>query len=557
MLEENIDPDADVDVRRLLNRERKAQELEWMKHHNERQYKRLQRQKKDSNSVRELVKSIVATSEDPANELAEELLFAGSLTHFDALIDSSVSVTSYCRVMEKQVRRTGEEPYRNIVKALKDIHKQTPSSSNLNAHTNLVERRRKLMMRAMMDTEDPKATGHESRQSARNKLDHFIAYKSPQHLADVDDNEEFLLPSEEEDLRLKREEEEKESEQERQRLMEEELERERRSGGRWADGSIHTNMDSGGGIGTRGSTGQSSRQPSKPSTASSGWTTTASAASVESSTLEDHFQEAKENRPAEEGVLPDITLQPGSPAQPQSRGPPRSPSRTLPRSPTGRPVSRAPLGVNIEEMEPWNPIPWEGTLRIPDSPQRELDSAQKNLRERYPPFDGTVDSAALGEALPSLLEEEEWLTRTNQLAEERRQARLNSQKFRKPRKTSRKQVYHPEWGSYDVMRNRWSYIWPQTRQLRGTQEQILPTTSAKIVTVPRTHIALMGSVFDAETFRKTVRKAESHHSLISSRSHTLSNTRRMSSFNMSTASPSLASGSYSLSPSGILRSPVK
>ena len=77
-------------------------------------------------------------------------------------------------------------------------------------------------------------------------------------------------------------------------------------------------------------------------------------------------------------------------------------------------------------------------------------------------------------------------------------------------------VNKPHWQDYDVMTNRWKYLWPQTRQLTGQEEHMLPTGAYDTgVSVPRQHIALQGSIFDAHFFKEKVSRIQSRSGSIS------------------------------------------
>ena len=71
------------------------------------------------------------------------------------------------------------------------------------------------------------------------------------------------------------------------------------------------------------------------------------------------------------------------------------------------------------------------------------------------------------------------------------------------------------------MRNRWDYVWPQTRKLLHPHDQNLPTNTAKSIRINKNHVALRGSIFDANTFHDRVSTAEQKQQTIYSRSRSM------------------------------------
>ena len=192
-----LDHQPRVKLARIKNADRMVEQMEWMKIHNPQKAQKLSYQMESSKVMKDLSASLLKSSEHPDKELAEELIFAGSFKHYDALVETNVSVTSYCRVMEKQVRKTGDDPYRGIMHSvfpdrfgnkkdsepnnnmlttkkpkenlkeylsarrakkittstLKNLPKPTIEDiyGKLSTHTLLTEHRRKVMLRAMLD----------------------------------------------------------------------------------------------------------------------------------------------------------------------------------------------------------------------------------------------------------------------------------------------------------------------------------------------------------------------------------------------------------------------
>ena len=583
---------TNVDVKRVERQQRKRDELHWVKGRNNVVAKRLDRQLKESSTMKGLVASIVRSSPNPANELAEELLFAGSTTHFDALMDSNVSVTSYCRVMEKQVRTTGESPYRSIMSSLRQAKTQpklmakfktksktqtrartkgssstrrsgdgsigsggTKSQVGLTDHTLLTQRRRKLMMRAMMDTMDGEEVDGETRESARSKLDHFIAYRNPQYLADVDDNETFLLESEdtsrnpsvieleemaEQAALLKAKEEEEE--RERERLEEEEYQRrmDALESDAESDGTLTSDEEE------EGEKAQDGNKRTKSGGGDGARKGTAAEGGVKAGT-------------AGEGVLPKLTspineaMAWSRPGTTRSAADQRAASARLMSPPKVGSRSQSPNRATRENADPWNPVRFQDVLRDGRPLSPEAHEKLLTVNENFFPS-SDLEGPELGAELPSLLnEEEERQSTTKALHDSQLHARANSQRRRKPVKAPRVPQFNPEWRNYDVMRNRWNYIWPQTRQLRHEDEQLVPTDTAKMVTLPRNHIALKGSIFDAGTFSERVSDTEKYYSGILSRTNSLTMSKTSAMLSPMHSDSVSTERSFTLDHTGILR----
>jgi hypothetical protein len=470
---------------RFNKAQRKRDEIKWMRHHNGKIADRLERQMKESRVMKDIIGSIMQEALNPAEELAEEMLFSGQAKDFDDIMDANVSTTSYYRVLEQKAEGTGESPYSGIMLALdhmenlalreaemkddsssvsstglsvdtldhmvrkldkkeqKRIQKLKRSSMPksplkkgvlLSPHTVLAERRRKLMMKAMMFNDNTNIG--ESRESARQKLDNFISRKNPDYLAAIDDDSSFMLPSEE-----------------------------------------------------------TSRAPSiTPSY----------------------------NSKVEPLVLPDL-----------------SPSRP----------STAATGVSTKDDDVSDVSSIEDTPRDDELPSIDDEEQERLENER-------IDKEREEKRI-RLEQEENERKRLLQKKEDEEQRRKDKlEKMYVAPTIKDKAVYKPKWTDYDVMRNRWNYIWPQTKELKHEDDQLVPTDTAKIVVVPRGHLALKGSIFDASTFQDTVSRAEEKQQSLHTRS-ILSHSRASSlgrinsrgGWSPSTRSPQ---GSITLSRSGTL-----
>jgi hypothetical protein len=569
-----------------------------MKNRNGKVASRLQRQFNESETMKDLVASIVRTSPDPANELAEELLFAGSATHFDALCDANVSVTSYCRVMEKQVRTSGKSPYNSIMHNITEITKQKNAavvraaasakasaarakaaadkasgetqfrrlmemgrtkakrdspkerkkagSVCLSSHTMLTERRRKLMMLAMMDTMAPEEAGGESREEARDKLDHFIAFKCPENLAHTNADEEWLLDSEDPSRNpsiVELEEQavrdnlsrERQAQEEAEEAAEEEAARELRRRSIEDDSepeSCSSDSDSSDDEETI------KRRMNKKKAKEEPVSVQPDGLLIESNLIGDTWVDTVRPNPQE-------LLSPKEQqmiASSRLMSPPKQPSR-----------SQSPLRASVENANPWNPVRFQDVLRdgrplspeahVPSGPVHEFDFPSNDL-----------DGPRLSSELPSLLSDEEDRVATAKHLRETRMRRANSQKYRKPKQAPRKPMFLPNHGDYDVMRNRWNFIWPQTRQLKHPTDQHVPSSADKVVTLPRGHIALKGSIFEATKFINKVGDNQSHYHSITSRTDSLITPSRHTPMGSMMSGGSVASErSFILGSSGILR----
>ena len=161
---------------RVRRANKHVDKIEWLKMKSPKVAKKLNKRLKDSQVMKDVVRSMMRNSIDPERDLAEEFLFSGSIEDFESIMDANVSVTSYVRNLEKVLRIKGDNPYNDIVKArnkmakkhlpedaksyfilskkLKKKKKSKPKETQLSSHTLLTEHRRRVMFKAMLDDGD-------------------------------------------------------------------------------------------------------------------------------------------------------------------------------------------------------------------------------------------------------------------------------------------------------------------------------------------------------------------------------------------------------------------